>query len=394
MISQPPASHRVLIIDTTLRDGAQTPGLAFSREQKMTIAGLLDAIGVDELEAGTPVMGSAERGDIRALSAMGLNCRIVGWCRAHGEDVRRARHCGLDGIHIGIPVSDIQLSAMGKDRSWVMKQLKEIVAVAAGEFEQVSVGAQDATRTHPDFLAAVASAAAEAGACRFRLADTVGVAHPLQAAALVAQLKRAAPGVPIEFHAHNDLGMATANAVSAAAAGADALSVTVNGLGERAGNAVLAEVATALWRCHAGLTGIRLEALTSLSRLVAYCCGASLPPQQPLVGDLVFTHESGIHCDGMLKDSATFEPFAPECVGQAAFRLVAGTHSGSSGIRGMLARLGYRVDARAAEMLRPAVQRAARDKQGPLSDDDLIAIYRRSVPSVHEPTEKPFENEH
>ena len=374
MISSP--SRRIRIIDTTLRDGAQTPGIAFSREQKIAVARLLDKAGVDELEAGTPVMGKAEQEDLLALMDLGLACRITGWCRARREDLHQARACGLTSIHFGVPVSDIQLGAMGKSRAWVMEQIGGLIATAAEQFDQVSVGAQDATRCDPEFLVAAAEAAAGAGACRFRLADTVGVAHPLEVAGLVKALCAAVAGIDIEFHAHNDLGMATANAVTAATAGAGALSVTVNGLGERAGNAALEEVAAALWRCHAGHCGIRLEQMTALCRTVASLCHRPLPPAKPVVGEGVFLHESGIHCDGVLKNPATFEPFPPARVGQSPSRLAAGTHSGSAGIRHLFSRLGIAVDNQTAAVLRPAVQRAARGKAGLLTADDLLEIYR------------------
>ena len=369
----------VQIIDTTLRDGAQSPGIVFSRRQKIMLARLLDAAGVDEIEAGTPVMGPAERGDLAALLNLGLRCHVTGWCRAHFQDLRQAKRCGLAGIHLAVPVSDIQLAAMGRDRSWVMEQIRDLVKPAAGEFERVSVGAQDAMRAEACFLGEVAGAAAESGAGRLRLADTVGVAHPLQVAAIVTGLRAAAGAMAIEFHAHNDLGMATANAVTAAAAGADALSVTVNGLGERAGNAALEEVATALWRCGVNASRIHLEGLTGLCRTVAGFCRRPLPSSKPVVGEAIFVHESGIHCDGVIKDPATFEPFPPQRVGQAAARLQAGSHSGAAGIRHLLGRLGVDVDAATAASLRPAVQQAARRQGGRLSEADLLKIYRRVI---------------
>jgi homocitrate synthase NifV len=366
----------IALVDTTLRDGAQTPGLALSGNQKRVIARLLDDIGVDELEAGTPVMGPDERDVLRALLAMGLHCRITGWCRAHREDLRQARRCGLRSIHIGIPVSDIHLDAMGRDRAWVMRQLRELVQPATGDFEHVSVGAQDATRTSQEFLSAVAVEVAAANAARMRLADTVGVAHPLQTASLVAALRATAPELPLEYHAHNDLGMATANAVAAAAAGAGAVSVTVNGLGERAGNAPLEEVATALWRCRIGRITIHLERLTRLCRAVAEITENSLPSTKPVVGASVFVHESGIHCNGLVNDPATFEPFAPDRVGQKPSRFVAGTHSGAAGIRRLMADHGISIGAHVANRMRPVVQSTARNKGRSLSRKELMKIYR------------------
>jgi homocitrate synthase NifV len=336
------ARKSIYLIDTTLRDGAQAPGVTFDRQNKLRIARALDAMGIDELEVGTPAMGATEEADIARIVALGLTCPVTAWCRARAEDIAAAARCGVDGVHISIPVSDIHLNALGKDCAWAFDQLHHMVALARRMFRQVSVGAQDATRADPGWLSRFAQAVASTGAQRLRIADTVGIARPSAIARLVATLKAATPSLILEFHAHNDLGMATANALSAAEAGAEALSVTVNGLGERAGNAALEQVIVAL-QIHPDLTSrANSIGLPGLCRQVARCSGRLLAPDRPVVGETVFTHESGIHCHAMCKDSRAYEPFNPQSIGRS-HRFSIGSHSGRNGLRHLLEEAGISV---------------------------------------------------
>ena len=347
------APGKVWIIDTTLRDGEQAPGVSFGRPAKLAIARALDEAGIDELEVGTPVMGEAVQEDIRRIAGAGLRCRLSVWCRAHPADLAAAALCRVGGVHFSLPVSGIQLASLGKDRSWALAQMERLVRQASEDFDRVTVGAQDATRADEDFLAAFAGRAHAAGAQRLRIADTVGIGRPSTIVNLIRGLRLAVPGLDLEFHGHNDLGMAGANALSALESGARSVSVTVNGLGERAGNAALEQIVMAL-EMHPDLDcGVDAAALLSLSRLVARAAGRTLSPDRPVVGEQVFTHESGIHCHAMLKDARSYEPFAPQLAGHSNRRFVLGTHSGGTAIRNLLRQAGIRISTRQAQSLRP-----------------------------------------
>ena len=330
----------IALNDTTLRDGAQAPGVVLKPADKLAIARALDAMGIDELEVGTPAMGLGEQADMARIAALGLGCRLTAWCRARSADLEAAARCGVDGVNISLPLSDIQLHALGKDRNWVLERLRTLVPEALKRFGHVGVGAQDASRADGPWLMDFARAADQVGARRLRLADTVGIGRPDTVAASIASCRRAAPRLPLEFHGHNDLGLATANALAAVEAGAEALSVTVNGLGERAGNASLEQVAVLLDR-HPTL-GSRLDCrqLLAICSRVALASVRAIAPDRPIVGDLCFTHESGIHCHALLRDPRTYEPFDPQRIGRDQRRLAMGSHSGGAGLRHLLHQAG------------------------------------------------------
>lgn len=362
------------IIDTTLRDGEQAPGVVFSRQDKLVIAERLIRAGVDEIEAGIPAMGNDVRQDIIAISELRRNCRISVWARALEDDIRQAAECRADSVHISFPVSAVHLNAMGKTGDWVLNQMEQLVPLARRHFDRVSVGAQDATRAELSFLGRFARHSADCGAYRIRIADTVGIARPSQISRLFEMLRRSAGNLKLEFHGHNDLGMATANTVTAVESGADAVSVTVNGLGERAGNAALEQVALAVGHLPFHTCRIRTFYVPELCRIVANASKRPIPVDTPVTGSAVFSHESGIHCAGLLKDPQTYEPFNPEAAGLGKRTFVIGSHSGAAQIRHLLSQNGIFISEEAASRLRIHVQNTARQKGGALSQDELIGL--------------------
>ncbi|WDP93278.1 MAG: hypothetical protein HUN04_12775 [Desulfobacter sp.] len=364
------------MVDTTLRDGEQAPGVVFRPLEKIAIASQLADCGIDEIEAGIPAMGETARREIAALARLNLPPILSSWCRAVKSDIALAAGCNTPGVHISFPTSSILLKTFEKDEIWVLDTLEDLVGYARKYFDQVSVGAQDATRTDALFLHRFATFARELKVHRLRIADTVGMASPAAVMDLVAGLKAGVPGLDVEFHGHNDLGMATANAVSAVDAGAAALSVTVNGLGERAGNAPLEETAMALFGIGARKGNIRLSGLTDLCTMVSRFSNRPIPADKPIVGGRIFSHESGIHCAGLLKDPASYELFSPCQVGSRSRHYVIGSHSGTAALKHVLAQRGIHINTKTAGALLPRVREKAMALRSSLSPSALENLYR------------------
>jgi homocitrate synthase NifV len=372
----------VWLIDSTLRDGEQAPGVVFSAEERLAIARLLTEMGLPELEVGIPAMGETEIEQIRQLVNLKLPSELICWCRANRGDLEAARETGIKRVHIAFPLSELQIRTLGKSRAWVFDQLWQLIGYARPRFEYVSIGALDASRADIDFLVRFAQKVEEYGANRLRIADTVGILNPMQTRKIFADLVALVPEIDLEFHGHNDLGMATANTLAALDGGARCASVTVNGLGERAGNASLAEVVMGVKLTLGRDTGINTAALSGISDWVAAASKRTVPEDKPIVGSNVFRHESGIHGHGLLMDGRTFEPFSGEEVGRSGTELVLGKHSGKAMLRHALASQGIRAtDAEMSRVLEGVRNLAIANKRE-CTLDEIRRVYQETATTL------------
>jgi len=329
-----------IFLDTTLRDGEQTPGIYFTNAEKIHIARELDRIGVSIIEAGIPSMGEEKQTILKALKGLNLKAEILSWNQILIKDVIASLQAEVTAIHLSAPTSDIMIEKkMDKKRSWIIPQMEKVFSFAIKEGATLSFGAEDASRTDPVFLKQMFVAAEQLGAQRVRFADTLGIMTPAQVAERITYLSDGLH-IPVDFHGHNDFGLATANALSAWESGAAVLSCSVLGLGERAGNTSLEEFAGVIHCLKGGIPDFDFVVLKELCLSVSSWTGISIPERKPIFGEKIFTHESGIHVDGILKEPSTYELFSPEVMGgQRAF--IPGKHSGRKSIRHLADDKGY-----------------------------------------------------
>ncbi|MGB7317058.1 MAG: 2-isopropylmalate synthase [Planktotalea sp.] len=379
---------RVIIFDTTLRDGEQSPGATMTHEEKLEIAGLLDDMGVDVIEAGFPI---ASEGDFRAVSEIAKASRnsvICGLARANFGDIDRCwdavKHAPQPRIHTFIGTSPLHRAIPNLTMDEMAERIHDTVTHARNLCDNIQWSPMDATRTEEDYLCRTVEIAIKAGATTINIPDTVGYTAPRESADLIRMLINKVPGadeIIFATHCHNDLGMATANSLAAVEGGARQIECTINGLGERAGNTALEEVVMAL-KVRGDImpytTGIDTRKIMNISRRVAAVSGFAVQFNKAIVGKNAFAHESGIHQDGMLKNAETFEIMRPEDVGLTETNIVMGKHSGRAALRSKLENLGFELgDNQLKDVFVRFKELADRKKE--IFDDDLVALMRTSV---------------
>jgi len=361
----------MLILDTTLRDGEQTPGVSLTSEKRLAIARKLDEVGVNIIEIGSACASEGEKQSMKQVAKSGLSAHLASFARVLQKDIDAALETDVDTLSLVVPTSDLHIEKkLKKKRSDVVSMTAELVSYAKSHGMIVEVLAEDGSRTDYAALAEIFAASVSAKADRLCVCDTVGVLNPELTSDLYKKLTSQFK-VPIAFHGHNDLGLGVANSLAAYRAGATELHVSVNGLGERAGNTPLEEVALDLFYFYK-LKTVKLEKLSELSNAVETLTGISLHSNKPLVGRNAFAHESGIHVDGMLKDSMTYEPIKPELIGQTR-QFSMGKHSGKHGIKARVEQLGISLNESQLGHVMAKVKELG-DKGKEVTDADLHAI--------------------
>lgn len=365
----------IFIVDTTLRDGEQTAGVVFANEEKIAIASMLGELGVDQLEVGIPTMGGDEKEAIKQIVKRNKKSSIMAWNRAVISDIGQSIDCGVDAVAISISVSDIHIQHKLKtSRDWVIENMVKSVEFAKKNGLYISVNGEDASRADREFLVEFMNAAKQAGANRFRYCDTVGVMEPFKIHEDIKYLHDKTD-FDIEMHTHDDFGMATANAVAGIKAGASHVGVTVNGLGERAGNAALEEVLMSLMFLYGHEGDINTTMFREVSEYVSRASGRDLPAWKSIVGTNMFKHESGIHADGALKNPKNYEAFDPEIVGLER-QIVIGKHSGKAAVVNKFEEYGIDLDENVSAAILEMVRSTSVRLKRSLFDKELVRIYK------------------
>jgi homocitrate synthase NifV len=367
------------IIDTTLRDGEQAPGVVFNLKEKLRIAELLDKALIPEVELGTPAMGKQEINDMKTIAREGFKFKTLAWCRATKSDIDCAVKSGTNGINLSFPVSDIHQIAMGKDHKWVIKTLYEMYHYASSKFEYVAIGAQDASRADFLFLSDFIGEALSLGAARVRIADTVGILNPITTSRLFQKITTYYPKGVFEFHGHNDLGMATANTLVALSSGASSASLTVNGLGERAGNAALEEVVMALELSCGVKHNINTSVFGELSQIVSQFSGYSLPANKPVTGDKVLCHESGIHTSFLIKNRLTYQIINAAQIGVTEKGFIFGKHSGKTALNSFLNKHNIQLSSECVENLLTKIKSKATLLKRGFTGEEVLDFLDKAV---------------
>ncbi|TFE67659.1 homocitrate synthase/isopropylmalate synthase family protein [Methylacidiphilum caldifontis] len=376
---------QILLADTTLRDGEQAPGVVLSSKQKAQLAKLLARCGIKEIEAGTPSIGQVELEAFDKILSLGLKVRIVAWGRMTNDDLKAVKASKVSTVNLSIPLSDIQIfTKLKTEKKQVLEKIKEYVSKAKEMGLEVAVGGEDASRANKYFLIEAIEMAKQFGAFRFRYADTVGILDPLRTYKTLSWLKKWT-SLPLEFHGHDDFGMATANSIAAWQAGVDSISATLCGFGERAGNGALEEIAFFLTLREKVDTGIDLKALFSLCPIVARYFKRKIPPWKSIIGEDIFLHEAGIHVDGILKNPINYEPFNPSIIGRK-HRFALGKHSGRKSVIWTYEKLGIKLSEQKALEILNKIKQFTVDKKRIPSKVELLEFVSDQSPCISQTT--------
>lgn len=367
------------IVDSTLRDGEQAPGVAFCDAAKFKIAEKLNDLKIREVEVGTPAMGKNEQHIIREIATADFLFKTISWCRALKSDIDAAYACKTDAVSISFPVSECQLKALGKTEHWVFEQMLHLISYAKTKFEKVIVGLQDASRSSHDDLNRFIDYALYCNADRIRIADTVGILTPVSTMELFKKLLAVHPKADFEFHAHNDLGMATANAFVAIESGASGVSGTLNGIGERAGNMAIEEFMMAQFMNNGQKSDYRLQQIKSACHAVSKASKMPLHKAKPIVGENAFSHETGIHVKSILKNKLTYQPFCEAIVGANAHKIVIGKHSGKAALNEFLRQNHLTASIKHMEIFKEKIAKTIQQENALLSNDALLGLYHEVV---------------